>query len=340
MLNTRLTCLLQTSALTMGMFLSIHSANAGQGEVVVMAWGTTWEQGLNAVADSFEKESGLKVTRVTQSGSADGLARLQAMRDAPKVDVWFSTSTLAAQAVKDQKLFAKIPTSDLKNAGDVIAGAVTSDMVAAYYYPLSIIYRPDLVKQPIATWSDLWSAKLTNSIAIPDVQTYAARMLLTANTISGGTINDVTPGLEKLKALKPNIAMFYGSDSDVRRALAQGEVSVLVGPPSQAKPLRDDGVEVKVVSPKPSAVMFDVMTLVNTPQQKDGVKFMDYVISHDAQELISRNFDMGPVNKTSAASKDLADVLPKESDQAVYDDAKVAANMGAWNEKFQAEIAH
>lgn len=339
MIDSFLGRFVKCAALLAAFTFSSGSAYADKGEVVVMAWGTSWEQGLNKVADNFEKKTGLKVVRVTQSGSGDGFARLKAMRNAPKIDVWFSTSTFAAQAGKDQQLFAKIPAAKLTNAANVIPGAITDGWVAAYYYPLSVIYRPDRVKQPIKEWSDLWNKDLARSVAIPVVQMYAARMLLTANSIAGGTIDDVTPGILKLKELKPNVAMYYASDSDVRRALAQGEISVLVGPPSQAKVLRDGGIKITVVSPKPSPLMFDVMTLVNTPQKEDAIKFIDHVLALESQEIISREFNMAPVNKAAKPAKELEGVLPPEADRVVFDDEKVGDRLGAWNERFQAEVA-
>lgn len=318
---------------------SSQTAQAATQEISVMAWGTTWEQGLQVVADKFEKQTGIHVVPVTQSGSADGYARLQSMQDAPKIDVWFSTSSLAARVTTDKKLFASIPDSALSNASALIPGAKTPTWVAAYYYPLSIIYRPSIVKQPITAWADLWKPEFKDSLAIPDVQTYQARMLMVAALTHGGSIDNVDPGFAALKQLRPNIAMFYGSDSDSRRALAQGEVSVLVGPPSQAKPLSDAGVDVAVVSPKPAPVMFDVMTLVNTPHQALALKFIDFVLSSESQSTISTLYNMGPVNRNVKPAPALAAVLPKEADQVSFDEGKINEHVAKWNERFSAEVS-
>ncbi|WP_131196900.1 ABC transporter substrate-binding protein [Lichenihabitans psoromatis] len=308
--------------------------------ITVQAWGTSWEQGLQKVADDFEKQTGIHVEAVTQSGSADGYARLQSMADAPKIDVWFTTSSLAARVTSDDKMFANIPPDKDAGAGAMIPGAVTNRWVAAYYYPLSIIYRPSLTKQKISGWNDLWQANFKDALAVPDVETYQARMLLVSALLNGGSIDDVGPGFDALKRLRPNIAMFYGSDSDARRALAQGDVSVLVGPPSQAKPLRDAGVDVAVVSPKPAPVMFDVMTLVKTQRQDLAIQFIHFVVTKAPQATISSSFDMGPVNSDVVPSPDLAAVLPAKADQVTFDEAKVNAGIGAWNEKFKMDIAH
>ncbi len=312
---------------------------AAEQSITVQAWGTSWEQGLQQVATDFEKQTGIHVVAVTQSGSADGYARLQSMADAPKIDVWFTTSSLAARATVDHKLFLPIPQAELTSASSLIAGAETPYWVAAYFYPLSIVYRPTLVKSAPVNWSDLWNPEFKDSLAVPDVQTYQARMLLLCATLNGGGLTDVEPGFAALKRLRPNIAMFYGSDSDVRRALAQGDITALIGPPSQAKPLRDAGVDVKVVTPKPSPVMFDVMTLVNTPKSDAAIKFISYVTSASAQSTISSQFDMGPVNHDVQPAAELQGVLPPQDAQLTFDEAKINAGVGKWNDRFKAEIA-
>lgn len=318
---------------------SAWPAWAAEQSITVQAWGTSWEQGLQKVATDFEKETGIHVVPVTQSGSADGFARLQSMADAPKIDVWFTTSSLAARVTADHKMFLPIPRAEIPAAGALVAGAETPYWIGAYFYPLSIIYRPTLVKIVPAHWNDLWKPEFKDSLAVPDVQTYQARMLLLAATLNGGGVDDIEPGFAALKRLRPNIAMFYGSDSDARRALAQGEITALVGPPSQAKPLRDAGVDVKVITPTPTPVMFDVMTLVNTPKKEAATRFIAFVVSAASQATISSQFDMGPVNRDVKPSAELAAVLPQADGQITFDEARINAGVGGWNDRFKAEIA-
>jgi putative spermidine/putrescine transport system substrate-binding protein len=326
-------------ALVLASAFHLSIAQAADREISVMAWGTAWEQALKPIADNFTKKTGIHVIAVTQAGSADGLARLQAMRGAPKIDVWFSTASLADRATTDKQLFLPISLADLSNSRDLVKGSVSSSWVAAYYYPLTILYRPTLVKNAPTAWKDLWKPEFSSALAVPDVQTYPARMLIIAATAHGGSIDNVDPGFTALKALKPNIAMFYGSDSDARRALAQGEVSVLVAPPNQLKPLLDAGVDIKAVAATPSPIMHDVMTLVNTPKKEMALQFINYMISEEAQTLIAERYNMAPVNGKVKPAPLLAPILAKEQDRVFYDEAKINANVAAWNARFKSEIA-
>jgi putative spermidine/putrescine transport system substrate-binding protein len=312
-----------------------------QNQITVQVWGTTWQSVMQSLAQEFEKQSGIKVVPVTQASSGEGLVRLQNMRDAPTIDVSFTTSSVAERAVTDKKLFLPLPKASMPNLAAVgIPGAVSESWVAAYYYPVSIIWRPDLVKQPITSWSELWDPRFARKLGIPSVSMYQARMLLVSATLNGGGVANVEPGFTALKALKPNVGLFYSSDAAARQALAQGEIAVLIGPPSQAKRMRDQGVPVDIVSPKPAPMMFDVMTLVNTPRAAQGARFIDFVLSRSSQDAISEKLNMAPVHKDSKPAPEVARALPKPGDAVAFDEGPINANIAAWNERFNREVAN
>ncbi len=311
-----------------------------QDSITVQSWGFTWDMGLRAVADKFTEETGIEVVAVPQSSSTEGLVKLQGMKANPTIDVWFTTASVAARAETDAELFAPIDAAALTNVPDLIPGAYTASWVAAYYYPISIIYRTDMVDPPIATWSDLWDERFKSTLAVPPIETYQARFLMIASLINGGSIDNVDPGFAALKALKPNVATWYQSDSDGRKALAMGEVSVLVAPPGLAKGLVDDGVEVNIVSPDPTPVMFDVMMLVNTPRKYLGQKFIDYVIAAQSQTMLAGGQDAAPVNTKAETSPDLIAAMPMAEYQVTFDEKKINAGVPGWTERFTAEVVN
>ena len=328
-------------AFALALAASLCGGSAGaQNQITIQIWGTTWQSVMQSLAGEFEKSTGIKVVPVTQASSGEGLVRLQNMRDAPTIDVYFTTSSVAERAVTDKKLFLPLPKAALSNLGNVIAGASAESWVAAYYYPVSIIWRPDLVKQPITSWSDLWDPRFAKKLGIPSVNMYQARMLLVAALLNGGSVTNVEPGFAALQKLKPNVALFYSSDAAARQALAQGEIAVLIGPPSQAKRMRDQGVPVDIVSPKPAPMLFDVMTLVNTPRAVQAARLIDFVLSKSSQDQISEKLNMAPVHKDSKPAAEVARALPKSGDAVAFDEGPINANIAAWNERFNREVAN
>ncbi len=209
------------------------------------------------------------------------------MKGHPSVDVWFTTDSVAVRAVKDSDMFSDLPTAKISNWGDVPDNAKRARWVGFYGYPVGIIYRNDQVKTPITAWEDLWSPAFKGKLGVPAPSSYQGRVMLIAALLAGGNIDNIEPGLQKLKALRDNVVFWYTSDAQARQALAQGEVSVLVGPTQALRVPREAGVPVTMVSPKPTPLMFDVMTLVKSGKEEMAAQFMDFLLSPEIQGRVS-----------------------------------------------------
>jgi putative spermidine/putrescine transport system substrate-binding protein len=181
--------------------------------LTVQIWGSTWQSLVEPASKRFEEATGIKVNVVTQSTSGEGLAKLQAQRSNPTVDVWFTTNSVAATASKDRELFAKIPLDKVPNTAGLIPGSYNENWVAMYYYPIGIIYDAEATPFKIDKWQDLWSPEVGKSIIAPSMSIYQGSLLMIANKINGGTIDNVDPGFEALEKLHKNVALYYTSDS-------------------------------------------------------------------------------------------------------------------------------
>ncbi|WP_108262392.1 extracellular solute-binding protein [Mangrovicoccus ximenensis] len=307
--------------------------------ITIMIWGTTWQTAFEQIAANFTEETGIEVQLMPQSNSGESLAKLQANRAAPGVDVWFTTSSVANRAVKDTELFAPIPVDALTYKDDMVDGSYNAGWVGAYAYPLGIVWRPDMVDGDITSWEDLWKPEFENAIAAPTPATYQGRIVLVAAELAGGSIDDVDPGIEKLKQLEPNVAFWYSSDAQARQALANGEISVLVSPPSGAKTVRNEGIEVKMVSPAPAPMTYDVMTIVRNGKEDLAAQFVDFATSPESQQIIATGNQNMPVNTKASVLPELASQYAKPEDTRTYDEDKVNAEYDSWNEKFQMTVS-
>ena len=228
----------------------------------------------------------------------------------------------------------------MPNVGALKPNAHTEDWVATYYYPMGIIYRTDEVTTPITSWQDLWKPEFENKLAVPSVSIYQGSMLIVASELNGGNIDNVDPGFKALEKLRPNVALYYGSDAQARQTIAQGEASILIGQPSHAKRLRDEGIDVKMVSPKPAPMLFDVMMIVRSGNESSAAKYIDFISSPEMQEIISEKTGMAPVHPAAKPTAELVDALPKEGDGVAFDDTKLNANIAGWTERFNRDIAN
>lgn len=310
---------------------------AQEKSISIMVWGTTWQTALQQASADFTKKTGIKVNLVTQASSGEGLVKLQTMKAKPTIDVWFTTASVAERAVADEQLFAALPAS-MGNLAELPKGVATSRYVGIYAYPVSIVYRTDLVKEPIKSWSDLWDPRFAGKLGIPAMTVYQGRALMMAAMAGGGKATDTDKGFEMLNKLKPNVVMFYATDAQSRQALAQGEIAVLMAPPSQAKRVSEAGRPIAVVSPKPTIMNYDVATIVHSGKEEMAAQYINFLLDRETNEGIGRALNMGPVNKNAKASEYLAPMLPKPEDAFVPDEGYVNTHINAWTERFNREI--
>lgn len=307
-------------------------------EITVQIWGSTWENGIRAISEQFEAETGIKVKAVTQSSSGEGLVKLRSEREAPSVDVWFATNTIASEAAQDQELFVKLPQDKLANKEELISGAISDDWLAIYYYPMGIVYDADAVPVPPTSWEDLWKPEFKGQIIAPAMSIYSGSFLTVANTINGGTNEDFAPGFEALGRLNDNVSLYYSSDSQARQSIVQGEGSILIGQSSHMNAIAKEGLNMKMISPKPAPMYFDVMMMTNGDSQDEAAQYLNYIISKGAQEAMLSSVNMPPVNKNVALPPELAANLPADGDGFVMDGKLVLDNVSDWTVRFD-EIA-
>lgn len=319
--------------------LGARVAEAQDKKITLLIWSSTWNGLIKPLAEQFTKETGIAVDIEVQASSMEGLVKVQAMRGKPSADVWFVAQGVAERAASDPGLLAPMPVAKLSNWNDLIPGATSPTFAAAYYFPFGIVYRPDLVPGgAIASWEQLWGPGFENKLAVPVPSFFAGRMILVAALLAGGSIDNVDPGIEKLKQLKKNVAFWFNSDPQARKALAQGEVSVMVTSSSTVKTLADQGVTVKMVSPKPAPIIFEGVSILKGGKEELAAQFVNYVISQPWQKVITEVWNMGPVNKHVAPAGKFADVLPRPGDAVTFDENVINARLGAWTEKFNQAI--
>ena len=313
---------------------------AQERRITLLIWASTWNGVMKQLAEQFTKETGIAVDIEIEASSMEGLAKLQAMRGHPTVDVWFTAAGVAQLASTTPGLLAPMPVAELSNWGDVIPGATTPTFAAAYYFPFGIVYRPDLVPNgKITSWEELWGPAFANKLALPTPPVFQGRMLLVATLLAGGNINNIEPGLAKLQQLKKNVAFWFSSDPQARKALAQGDVAVMATSSSTIKTLADQGVRVEMVSPKPAPVLFEGVTILKTGKEALAAQFVNYVLSPQWQTVITQVWNMGPINKKVVPAGKFASLLPKAGDQVTFDDAIVNARLGQWTDLFNANVA-
>jgi len=325
--------------------LPVATAHA-QNSLVVSVWGGNWKDTVERViGKAFTAKTGTPV-EFEVGGTIDRLAKARVAKGSPLVDITFTTSHVGRLYISDG-LFAPLDMAKLPNAKEAAREAVRSEyQIGGWSYVYTIVYRPDLVKEEITKWSDLWRPSLKGKIAMPDFD--PSHIITIAALMEGGNEATWQKGQERLKALKPSIVAFYSTDAQSQDLMKTGQAPVQVMLSVNAYHLQEQGIAVKLVQPKdyPGVVGIDCMSVMAGTTKADAAyQFINLALSKEIQTELAKALKAGPVNggaTVPAAFHGQPGIFltPAEWKERAYivNDEVRAKNLPAWREWFTANI--
>lgn len=314
--------------------------------LVVSTWGGNWKDTIERViAKPFTEKTGIPV-EFEVGGTLDRLAKARVAKASPLVDVTFTTTHVGRLYISDG-LFQKLDLAKIPNAKALFKEAIRSDShLGVWAYVYTITYRTDQVKGEITKWADLWDPKFARKIGLPDFD--PSHVITVSAVLEGGSERDWQKGQERLKRLKPNIAAFFSTDAQSQDLMKTGEAPVQVMLSVNAFHLQEQGVPVKLVSPRDvgGIVGIDTMgVMAGTRKAEAAHRFIDFALSREVQEQLVRAFKAGPVNASAVVPANLRGqpgvfTTPQEWKEKAYimDDEVRAKTLPAWKEWFNANI--
>jgi len=321
-------------------------AAEAQTALVVSAWGGNWKDSLEkVVAKSFTAKTGIPV-EFEVGGTIDRLAKARVAKGNPLVDVTFTTSHVGRLYISDG-LIQPLDMSRLPNAKDLAKEAIRSEYhIGVWAYVYTVVYRPDLVKDDITKWSDLWKPSLKGKIAMPDFD--PSHIITIAALMEGGNETTWEKGQKKLMELKPQIAAFFATDAQSQDLMKTGQAPVQVMLSVNAYHLIDQGIAVKLVQPTdyPGVVGIDTMTVMTGTRKADAAyQFINMALARDIQAELVKSLKASPTVIGTPVPANLAGqpgifVAPaqwKEKGYIINDEVR-AKNLPAWREWFTSNI--
>jgi putative spermidine/putrescine transport system substrate-binding protein len=314
--------------------------------LVVSTWGGNWKDTVEKViGKAFTAQTGIPV-EFEVGGTLDRLAKARVSKGAPLVDVTFTTTHVGRLYISDG-LFQKLDMAKLPNAKDIAREAIRSDHhLGVWAYVYTIAYRPDQVQGEINRWADLWEPRFKGKIGMPDFD--PSHIITISALLEGGDEINWQKGQERLKRIKPNVAAFFSTDARSQDLMKTGEAPVQVMLSVNAFHLIDQGLNVKVITPrdKPGIVGIDTVGIMAGTKRADAAyKFIDLALSKEIQEQLVTALKAGPTNLKAAVPAKLKGqpgvfTNPQEWKERGYimnDDAR-AKTLAAWKEWFNANI--
>ncbi|ANS76436.1 ABC transporter substrate-binding protein [Paenibacillus yonginensis] len=235
--------------------------------------------------EGYEAKTGVKV-EMFQGTTGKILARMEAEKANPVADVVILASLPSAQGLKDEGL--TLPYPDAVNADKL--NPDWSDPEGNYFSTsasaLGIAYNTKLVKTPPASWEDLAKPEFKDQVNIPDP------------SLSGSALDFMTgylslkgdSGWSLFEDYKKNGVAMAGANQEALDPVitgAKGVVAAAVDYMTYKAKQKGEPVDIvypaegTVISPRPAAI------LKSTQHEANAKAFIDYLLSDEAQKLVS-----------------------------------------------------
>ncbi len=316
----------------------------GQTLVVNMPGGFLGELHQEYIYEPFEKEFGVTIETV-EGLTADLLAKAQAQKNNPQMDVLFMANSGFAQG-SAQDLWAtmteeKVPFlaemgDDYRFEGDTY--------VSTYNGPVVLAYNPDLVTSVPTSWEDLWDPAYAGKAIIPDMNGCCGVLFLLQSAMdNGGGIDDIQPGFDAIQELKPNLITLFTSNSDAQTLYTDGAAALGVWSIDRAVAMMQSGASMDYVIPEEGApLVLNSVAIVNgSPNQELAEVFVDFALRQVTKPEFYTQLASLPGLDEVEIPAEFKDVYPSEDEMArlwVPEWSKIAPEMPAWQDQWQREV--
>lgn len=253
---------------------------------------------INTLIPLFEKESGIKVELIS-AGTGELIKRISSEKENPYADIMFGGSK--AQALGYADLFEEYVS---KNDADMLdEHKNTSGFLTPYIADGSVILvNTDLIGDiEINGYEDLLNPALKGKIAAADpASSSSAFAQLTNMLLAMGGDYTSDAGWDYVAKLVENLDGKVASGSGaVHKGVADGEYVVGLTYEDPSASYVRDGAPVKIIYPKEGTVFLDagVEIVKGSKNLENAKKFVDFIISKDAQDAFGTELTNRPLRK-------------------------------------------
>lgn len=317
--------------------------------LVINSFGGSYEKThRKLVIEPFEKKYGVTVKIIT-AYSSDTLAQLRAQKENPQFDVVHFSGGLETIAATDG-LLAPIKPSELENYGQMYPFAVAGieKGIGPMYKTavIGLLYNTEKANPAPKSWKDIANPAYANHILMTDAasNTYGMLGMLMINKVNGGTLDDITPGLDFIKGLL-DTSTIVSKSPEIQQNFAQGNAWVAPYAQDYASTLIKAGLPVKFIQPEEGGVLapITVNLVAGRPNRDLALKFIDFSIRAEASKGWAEALRYSPTNKTVELAPEIAGEVVYGEEQAgklvSFDANKIGANRPGWNEAWARAIS-
>lgn len=295
--------------IVLGLIFILKPSDKSGGNLTVSTFGMSTKQMQRDVLNPFSKKTGVQVK--TQFGdSANRLTQIE--HDSHNGDDVIELSQNNALTANKKGLFKKINFNKITDFNKLSTNqqklAKETNSIPYTVNSVGIIYNPKKVK--INDWNDLWSSKLRNKIAIPDITTtFGPAMLYIASDHEKKSIiqDDGQAAFKGISDLKPNVVKTYAQSSDLANMFKTGEIDAAVVGDYAVGMIKKADPNVQYLVPKSGTYAnYDTVSILkNSKNINNSYKYINYRLNKNVQKRVAavNSLNNAPVNKNVKLSK-------------------------------------
>ncbi len=312
------------------------SESSDSGENVLVVYTARSEQLNDAIIPGFEEATGIKVEVITGT-TGECLKRVQSETSNPGGDIlWAADETMLA-GYKD--LFLQYVSPEDENMMDEFKNK-SGYFTPAFADPTVMIVNKNLVGDlKIEGFADLLNPELKGKIAFGDPTTLSsAYQSLVAMLYGMGKDGDPMSdeAWDYIDQFIANVDGKYANGgSQVPKSVAEGEYVVGLTWEDPVVNYIRNGAPVELIFPKEGAIFpgESVQIIKGCKHEENAKKFVDYMLSEEAQSWVGQNLNARPLRKDVVLGDHM---VPTEeiTISPYYDEAWAAENKTTITEMF------
>ncbi len=291
------------------------TAHAAEGLTVAFYGGSWGESIQKCIVDPFVKATGVQLTPEPGVSSVT-IAKLRQQKGSPAIDVAWMDGGISELA-SAEGLVADIDPKKVPNIGEMIPEGVYKTAAAQIYalgtgfYALGLVYNTKEAKTPPSSWWDLWKPQYAGVVTVPAPSNamgvpFIARIV----SLSGGSLENLEPGMQKLKALK--VSSFFDTSGAADNSFQNGEAIIGAHYAQAAWAMADKGLPIGYAVPKEGAPSGDIRVHIvkGTPKLADAEKFVNFAVDKGPATCMAETLYVGPATKGLTLSDKAKQRLP------------------------------
>lgn len=293
-----------------------HAA-AAQEAITIASWGGSYQEAQSkALFEPAAAATGMTVTQETYGGMSD--VRLQVRTGAVTLDIVVSGSGSAARAAAEGLLepldYSVIDVSDFYD------GTYTEHCVGGDVFSTVYAWNTETVgEEGPQSWADFWDVeKFPGTRAYRGAVAGALEPALMADGVAPADVYDVLSSeegieraIDKIRELKPHIAVFWGSGAQQAQLMKDGEVDMTTGWNGRFDNAAADGAKV-AYSFNQALLDYDCFAIPKGAPNKDAaMRFLAEISKPEYQANLPRYITYGPTNKAAYGVSDVDESVLK-----------------------------